>query len=126
MNQGPTRKLTPIPSVMLVGVPEDLAAQCSEQLNPIPVMRVGHPAAAAQRVAVTRPLVMLVGEASAEEVEHLVDLGRGAGCEIVHVAELGAIAELPRRLEQIAVSCARRRSGQFVAVEVQASGTRHR
>ncbi len=126
MNTGPTRKRTPIPSVMLVGVPEELAARCSEQLVPIPVLRVGHAAAAAERVAVTRPLVMLVGEADADDVEHLADLGRAAGCELVRVRELGSLDDVPKRLENIAVSCARRRSGQFVAVEVQATGERRR
>jgi hypothetical protein len=115
---------------MLVGVSEETAAACSEQLNPIPVLRVGHVAATAERVAVTRPLVVVVGEAADGDVGHLADLGRGAGCEIIHLADLGATNEVPRKLEQIAVACARRRSGQFVAVEVQApavsSGVRRR
>jgi hypothetical protein len=53
----------PVPSIMLVGLDAELAAECERVLPSVLVLRVGHGAAAVERMLVTRPLVVVLGEA---------------------------------------------------------------
>lgn len=52
----------PAPSLMLVGCDPDLAEECQRAFPGLLVLRVAHASAAAERMLVTRPLVVLLGE----------------------------------------------------------------
>ncbi len=53
----------PVPSLMLVGLEADLAEECTRAFPELLVLRVGHSAAAVERMLVTRPLVVVLGVA---------------------------------------------------------------
>ncbi len=52
----------PAPALMLVGCDPDLAEECQRAFPGLLVLRVAHASAAAERMLVTRPLVVLLGE----------------------------------------------------------------
>ncbi len=52
----------PAPALMLVGCEADLADECQRAFPGLLVLRVAHASAAAERMLVTRPLVVLLGE----------------------------------------------------------------
>jgi len=106
---------------MLIGVSQELSDACKEKLNPIPVMRVGHLAAAAERIVLTRPLLAVIAEegtgaAIVAQTQAFRELAAGVGCEVVMLAELGADHEVPANLEARAIAASRKRSGEFQAV----------
>lgn len=51
----------PAPSLMLVGCEADLGDECEHAFPGLLVLRVAHASAAAERMLVTRPLVVLLG-----------------------------------------------------------------
>ena len=57
-----TPLFTTPPVVMFVGSSADLADECARANPAVPVIRVGHAAAAVERMVVTRPLVVVLDE----------------------------------------------------------------
>lgn len=104
----------------MVGVPVELSDACKDALVPIPVMRVVHLAAAAERIVLTRPLLAVIAEdMGAQQLQQLpgfLELAAGVGCEVLMLAELGDTSAVPANLELRAVAASRRRSGEFAAV----------
>lgn len=56
-----TPVFNPLPTVMLVGLADDLAEACAKAADPVTTLRVAHAAAAMQRMVSTLPLVILIG-----------------------------------------------------------------
>jgi hypothetical protein len=117
----PTRKNVPMPCLMVVGLSDDLADAIADQMDPIPVIRVGHLAAASERILTTRPLVVVVGElgAAKDDLDPFRELARACGTEVARLEDIGPIPDVPRHVEQLVITFSRRRSGQFVAVETK-------
>jgi hypothetical protein len=81
----------PVPSLMLVGVDGDLADECSRAFPEFLVLRVGHAAAAVERMLVTRPLVVVLGDvAPAEDAELVVACARDICAEVLPASTLPA------------------------------------
>ena len=59
----------PLPTVMLVGLADDLAEDCAKAADPVSTLRVAHAAAALQRMVSTLPLVILIGASVSEKDE---------------------------------------------------------
>jgi alkanesulfonate monooxygenase SsuD/methylene tetrahydromethanopterin reductase-like flavin-dependent oxidoreductase (luciferase family) len=59
----------PLPTVMLVGLPDDIAEACAKAADPVSTLRVAHAAAAMQRMVSTLPLVILIGASISEKDE---------------------------------------------------------
>jgi uncharacterized membrane protein len=62
-----TPLFTTPPVVMFVGASADLADECARANPVVPVIRVGHAAAAVERMLVTRPLVVILDESVSEK-----------------------------------------------------------
>jgi hypothetical protein len=123
----PTQKRQSVPSVMFIGVATEFVDRCRTALAPMPVIRAAHAVAAAERAVVTRPVLIVLGPDQAErDMAHLADVARAVGAEIVQQADLGDLERAPAKVEQLAATCARRRSGQFVAVELNEIKSRSR
>jgi hypothetical protein len=74
----------PVPSIMLVGLDTELAAACEHAFPSLLVLRVGHGAAAVERMLVTRPLVVVVGENLARsEVALVTECARDIQAEVL-------------------------------------------
>jgi hypothetical protein len=74
------------PSAMLVAVPDALAGVCAEALGEggLRVLRVGHVAAASERIPVVMPQLVVVSTAiRADEVEVIVDRCVAVGAEVI-------------------------------------------
>ncbi|CAN5831971.1 hypothetical protein BH11MYX4_BH11MYX4_25350 [soil metagenome] len=76
------------PTALLVGLGEPLATTCSDALNAggLRVLRVGHVAAACERLPVVMPqLVVVSSTMSAPDVEVLADRCVAVGAQVVTV-----------------------------------------
>jgi hypothetical protein len=76
------------PTALLVGVPEPLAATCTDALadGGLRVLKVGHVAAACERIPVIMPqLVVVSASIRQEESDMLADRCVAVGAEIVKV-----------------------------------------
>jgi hypothetical protein len=74
---------------MIVGLPEDLASRCADTLvdGGLRVLKVGHVAAAAERIPVVMPhLVVVPTTLRPEEDESLADRCVAVGAEVLKVA----------------------------------------
>lgn len=77
------------PTAILVGVAEPLAGICTDALaeGGLRVLRVGHVAAACERIPVVMPqLVVVPSTLRAEEADMLADRCVAVGAEVVQVA----------------------------------------
>lgn len=77
------------PTAILVGVGEPVATVCNDTLaaGGLRVLRVGHVAAACERIPVVMPqLVVISATLRAEDIEMLTDRCVAVGAEIVKVA----------------------------------------
>lgn len=91
----------PSPTAILVGVPESLATFCTEVLgeNGLRVLRVGHAAAAAERIPVVMPqLVLIAATLNPQDLEALTDRCVAVGAQVIQVAEGANQVELGNRL----------------------------
>lgn len=80
----------PTPTAILVGLPEALASFCTEALGEggLRVLRAGHAAAAAERIPVVMPQLVLVSAAlHPHELEALTDRCVAVGAQVIQVAE---------------------------------------
>jgi hypothetical protein len=79
----------PVPSLMLVGVAPELADDCARAFPAVRALRVGHSAAAVERMLVTRPLVVVLGdELHASEVELVKDCARDIQAEVLRASSV--------------------------------------
>lgn len=76
------------PTVILVGLSEEIVARCAEVLDDsgLRVLRVGHVAAASERIPVVMPQLVLVGDVRPQELELLTDRCVAVGAEVMTIA----------------------------------------
>jgi hypothetical protein len=77
------------PTAILVAVPDDLSTLCADTLadGGLKVLKVGHVAAAAERIPVVMPQLVLLGSGlRPEELEAMKDRCVAVGAAVVHVA----------------------------------------
>jgi hypothetical protein len=81
----------PVPSLMLVGLASELADECARAFPALLVLRVGHSAAAVERMMVTRPLVVLLGtELPRGDAEFVAQCARDIQAEVLRESNLSA------------------------------------
>jgi hypothetical protein len=82
-----TPLFTAPPAIMFIGSDADLADECAKANPVVPVLRVGHAAAAVERMVVTRPLVVIVDESvPADEVARIAEYARDIRAEVVRAS----------------------------------------
>jgi hypothetical protein len=77
------------PTAILVGLPEDLAMVCTEALGEggLRVLKVGHVAAASERIPVVMPQLVLVSTTMrADDLDILNDRCVAVGAEVIQLA----------------------------------------
>lgn len=77
------------PTGILVGLPENLAADCTDALDEggLRVLRVGHVAAASERIPVVMPqLVVVSSTVRQDELDILNDRCVAVGAEVIRLA----------------------------------------
>jgi len=87
--KGATIQRIATPTAILVGLPEDLAAECSPVLSEggLKVLKVGHVAAACERIPVVMPQIVVTTTAlHAHDAETLNDRCVAVGAEVIKVA----------------------------------------
>jgi hypothetical protein len=87
--KGATIQRIATPTAILVGLPEDLAAHCTETLadGGLKVLKVGHVAAACERIPVVMPqLVVTTTLLSAHDADTLNDRCVAVGAQVIKVA----------------------------------------
>ncbi len=93
------------PTAILVGLPEEVAAFCTEALGDggLRVLRVGHVAAASERIPVVMPQLVLVSSTlRPEELEMLNDRCVAVGADVLPVGADFDHAELKAQLKSAA------------------------
>ena len=104
----PTRRIVSLPTVMLVGVDPLLAAAVREAVAPLPVLRVVHVVAAQERMAPTRPIVVVLGApVPRNDLDHLRELARACGSSLIHVADVGHARDVPAHVNQVVLAWTR-------------------
>lgn len=101
------------PTAILVGVVEPLAAVCNDALaaGGLRVLRVGHVAAACERIPVVMPQVVVVSTTlNAADLEMLTDRCVAVGAEVIKVAPESAADGAVRTLLKDAANMALIRS----------------
>lgn len=84
-----TPLFNPLPSVMVVGVPDALEAACAAALEPIKVLRVAHGAAALPRMLANHPLIIIIGASIPEkEVQAIVQHAEAIGAPVLRERDL--------------------------------------
>jgi hypothetical protein len=80
----------PAASLMLVGCESDLVEDCTRAFPELLVLRVAHASAASERMLVTRPLVVLLGQdvLDARDDGLVVECARDIRAEIVRVSSV--------------------------------------
>lgn len=77
------------PTGILIGLSDELAALCAQVLaeGGLQILRVGHVAAACERIPVTMPqLVVVASSLHPAEVDMLTDRCVAVGAEILHIS----------------------------------------
>jgi hypothetical protein len=84
------------PTAILVGVGEPLATACSDALadGGLRVLRVGHVAAACERIPVVMPQLVIICTLRQDDTDMLADRCVAVGAEIITVAP-DAVADAP-------------------------------
>jgi hypothetical protein len=93
------------PTAVLVGIPDSLATVCSDVLSDggLRVLKVGHVAAASERIPVVMPqLVLVAATLRPEEVEAINDRCVAVGATMIHVSPDTDRAELVKTLKHAA------------------------
>lgn len=113
--KGATIQRVAVPTAILVGVTEPLATSCSDVLadGGLRVLRVGHVAAACERIPVIMPQLVLVSTALREEdAEMLADRCVAVGAELFKVAPEADIGALTQSLKDATKSALMRSLGR--------------
>jgi hypothetical protein len=93
------------PTAILVGLPEELAGVCTDALGEggLRVLRVGHVAAASERIPVVMPQLVIVSSAMrADDFETLTDRCVAVGAEVLQLSTETDHAALATRLRSAA------------------------
>lgn len=115
--KGATIQRIATPTAILVGLAEDLSAECTEALadGGLRVLKVGHVAAACERIPVVMPqLVVTTSVLNPHDAETLNDRCVAVGAEIIKVApdqDRRALAAILRDAANKALVRALRRGG---------------
>jgi hypothetical protein len=102
---------------MIVGLPDDLASRCADTLidGGLRVLKVGHAAAACERIPVVMPHLVVASSAiRPDEEEALTDRCVAVGAEILKVApgtDMAALEVLLKDAANSAIVRALRRGG---------------
>jgi hypothetical protein len=100
----------PVPCLMVVGSDDGLADEAARAFPGITHLRVGHAAAAVERMLVTRPLVVIVDESVAgADFERVADCARDIRAEILR-ASIPLRANLEASLRSAVVGAERARA----------------
>ena len=113
MSDDETSRFSPVQSVMLVDIPDDLVARCERVTEPLKIMllKVGHARAASERVMVTRPLVILVRERpSGDILAMLMDRAVATASQVLFLDEVGDLSKLELHLKAAIQAAKRSRS----------------
>jgi hypothetical protein len=114
---GQTIQRVASPTAILVALPDDLAAVCTEALadGGLKVLKVGHVAAACERIPVVMPqLVVTMGSLRPEDADLLTDRCVAVGAEVIKLArdpDQRALGVLLRDAANMALIRALRRGG---------------
>lgn len=117
MKGGQTIQRVASPAAILVALPDDLAAVCTESLDDggLKVLKVGHVAAACERIPVVMPqVVVIMSTLRPEEADLLADRCVAVGAEVIRLApdqDQRALAVLLRDAANMALIRALRRGG---------------
>jgi hypothetical protein len=115
--KGATIQRIATPTAILVGLPEDLAADCIETLSDggLKVLKVGHVAAACERIPVVMPqLVITTTALNAHDMDTLTDRCVAVGAEMIKIApdpDRGALTVQLKDAANMALIRALRRGG---------------
>ena len=105
----PTPIFTTPPTLMFVGSDPDLADVCSRAMPAVSLLRVGHAAAAVQRMVVTRPLVVIFdGSVSETDATDIAECARDIRAGVVR-ASAAAHGQLAEAISAAALDAERRR-----------------
>ena len=105
------------PTAILVGLPDSLAAACTETLadGGLKVLRAGHVAAASERIPIVMPqLVVITTTLRPEDMELLNDRCVAVGAEVIQLApetDLRALTVMLKDAANVALIRALRRGG---------------
>ena len=117
MAKGATIQRIATPTAILVGLREDLAAECTETLadGGLKVLKVGHVAAACERIPVVMPqLVVTTTTLGPHDAETLNDRCVAVGAEVIKIApdqDRRALAVQLKDAANVALIRALRRGG---------------
>ena len=103
--KGATIQRIATPTAILVGLSEDLATVCTETLSDggLKVLRVGHVAAACERIPVVMPqIVVTTATLNAHDSDTLTDRCVAVGAEVITVGPDQDRAVLTKRLKDAA------------------------
>lgn len=115
--KGATIQRIATPTAILVGLPEDLAMECSEKLSDggLKVLKVGHVAAACERIPVVMPQLVVTTTALTEyDADTLNDRCVAVGAEIIRVSaeqDRGELGAMLKEAANMALIRALRRGG---------------
>jgi hypothetical protein len=93
------------PTAILVGLPDALAMHCTDALGEggLRVLKVGHVAAAAERIPVVMPQLVLVStELRQEEVDTLTDRCVAVGADVLRVSPTDSPTVIAETLREAA------------------------
>jgi vacuolar-type H+-ATPase subunit B/Vma2 len=106
-----TPAFVPVPTVLVVGGDAVLEQWCALTAPALRVVRAAHARAAIERIAVTRPMVVVVaGDVAATDAERVREIASAAGAEVVERAGKG-----PAELEVHLVAAVERASRRIEA-----------
>jgi hypothetical protein len=73
-----------ISGALLVGIDPEIAAACERFVDPYPVLRVGHAAAAVERICVVHPKVVVIPSSLREqEAREVREVAAIVGAEVI-------------------------------------------
>ena len=108
-----TFRFQPTPSAMLVGLPETVAAHCALVLDSLRMIRVGHAAAACERMPVTLPrVVVVIDTLSSQDRAMIEERAIACGAELVLVTSSPDLNDLGARLHAAAEVSAKKRGSR--------------
>jgi hypothetical protein len=93
------------PTALIVGLSEALAAVCTQALDEggLRVLRVGHVAAAAERIPVVMPQLVVVSTGTRpDDLETLTDRCVAVGADVVEASPTAPVADVEAMLREAA------------------------
>ena len=110
MTAVPTPPFRPALCVMVVQADEPLADLVKTIFTPLPLLRVGHPSAAFERMLITHPVcVVLARRPPPDLLERVTDGAVSVGAELIIADDFDDHTQLRERLAMALVAARRRR-----------------